>query len=47
MKRTGYLGYRNCADVLLILWMEDLLTHGEYSRIMDRLNNFFLKNEEK
>lgn len=46
MKSNGYLGYRNCADVLLILWMEGILTHGEYSRIMDKLNVFFLKNRE-
>lgn len=46
MKRSGYLGYRNCADVLLLLWMEELLTDSEYYRIIGKLNMFFLKNKE-
>lgn len=30
--------YSDCADALLKLWMENIITDGEYNRIMDRLN---------
>lgn len=46
MKSKGYLGYRNCADVLLLLWIENILTNSEYDRIIGKLNMFFLKNKE-
>lgn len=31
--------YSDCADVLLFLWMEKVITDGEYNRIMDKLND--------
>ena len=31
--------YHNRANVLLSLWMDNILTDSEYNRIMDRLNN--------
>ena len=30
--------YREYADILLKIWMENILTDGEYNRIMDKLN---------
>lgn len=31
--------YQECADSLLYLWMENIITDGEYNKIMDKLNN--------
>ena len=33
--------YSDCADALLKLWIEDIITDGEYNRIMDRLNKAY------
>ena len=30
--------YQTCSDALLKMWMDNVLTDGEYNRIMDRLN---------
>lgn len=30
--------YRMCADSMLKMWMDNVLTDGEYNRIMDKLN---------
>lgn len=30
--------YQMCADALLKMWMDDVLTDGEYNHIMDKLN---------
>lgn len=32
------ISYEDCANALLMMWMENILTDGEYSRIMDKLN---------
>ena len=32
------IGYRQKADALLKMWMDDELTDGEYYKIMNRLN---------
>lgn len=32
------IDYKMCSDALLKIWMENILTDGEYTRIMDRLN---------
>lgn len=32
------IGYRQKADALLKMWMDNELTDGEYYKIMDRLN---------
>lgn len=34
-------GYAICSYVLLRLWMEDIITDGEYNRIMDKLNRAY------
>ena len=30
--------YQMCANTLLEMWMDDVLTDGEYNHIMDKLN---------
>ena len=30
--------YKDCADAMLMMWMEDVVTDSEYNRIMDKLN---------
>ena len=30
--------YRDCANAMLMMWMDNVVTDGEYSRIMDKLN---------
>ena len=32
------IGYDDCANALLKMWMDNVLTDGEYNRIMDKLN---------
>lgn len=32
------ISYRDCSDAMLMMWMENILTDGEYNRIMDKLN---------
>lgn len=33
------IDYKDCADAMLKMWMENILSDGEYNRIMDKLNN--------
>ena len=33
--------YSDCADALLKLWIENIITDGEYNRIMDKLNKAY------
>ena len=30
--------YRECADAMLKMWIDNVVTDGEYNRIMDKLN---------
>ena len=30
--------YRDCANAMLRMWMDNVVTDGEYNRIMDKLN---------
>lgn len=32
------ISYADCADAMLMMWMDKVLTDGEYDRIMDKLN---------
>jgi hypothetical protein len=32
------IGYKECANALLKMWMDNVLTDGEYYRIADKLN---------
>ena len=35
--------YRDCANAILKMWMDNVVTDGEYSRIMDKLNAYWRK----
>lgn len=32
------IDYQDCANAMLLMWMDEVLTDGEYNRIMNRLN---------
>ena len=32
------IGYHDCANAMLRMWMDNVVTDGEYYRIMDKLN---------
>lgn len=36
------IGYTECSDALLKLWIDNILTDGEYYKIMDRLNTKYM-----
>jgi len=38
--------YQTCSDALLKMWMDNVLTDGEYNRIMDKLNAHWGEGEE-
>lgn len=37
------IGYVECANAMLKMWMDNVLTDGEYNRIMDKLNKYWGK----
>ena len=38
--------YRDCANAMLKMWMDNVVTDGEYNRIMDKLNvHWGMENE--
>ena len=39
------IGYDDCANALLKMWMDNVLTDGEYYRIADKLNEKWGKIE--
>ena len=41
------IGYGQCANVLLKMWMDNVVTDGEYNRIMDRLNKLYFSGGER
>lgn len=38
MDEVKPIDYRDCANAMLKMWMENIVTDGEYNRIMDKLN---------
>lgn len=40
------IGYQECANAMLKMWIDNVVTDGEYSRIMDKLNSYWRKNDE-
>lgn len=40
------ISYTDCANALLMMWMDNILTDGEYYKIMDKLNTYE-KNKRK
>ena len=39
--------YEYCVNAMLVMWMEDILTDGQYSTIMEKLNKSVEWDEEK
>ena len=35
------IGYAECANAMLKMWIDNVLTDGEYNRIMDKLNTHY------
>lgn len=41
------IGYGQCANAMLKMWMDNVVTDREYNRIMDRLNKLYLSRGER
>ena len=41
------IGYGQCANAMLKMWIDNVVTDGEYNRIMDRLNKLYLSGGER
>ena len=41
------IGYDQCANAMLKMWIDNVVTDGEYNRIMDRLNKLYFSGDEK
>ena len=40
------IDYQDCSNAMLKMWMDNVVTDGEYNRIMDKLNAHWGKNEQ-
>ena len=38
------IDYFDCSNAMLKMWMDNVVTDGEYNRIMDKLNAYWGKN---
>ena len=41
------IGYGQCANAMLKMWMDNVVTDVEYNRIVDRLNKLYFSGGEK
>lgn len=41
------ISYADCANALMMMWIDKVLTDGEYKKIMDRLNAHEMKKRER
>lgn len=41
------ISYQDCANAMMMMWMDDVLTDGEYRRIMDKLNDHESRKENR
>ena len=39
--------YRRCTKVLLIMWMDNIITDAEYYLIVSKLNKYWINQEGK
>lgn len=39
------ISYTECANAMLKMWMDKVITDGEYNRIMEKLNSYWRKND--
>ena len=40
------ISYYDCSNAMLKMWMDNVLTDGEYNRIMDKLNAKYMREVE-
>lgn len=45
--KTKPIEYRDCANAMLKMWMDNVVTDGEYNRIMDKLNAHWTERREE
>lgn len=45
--RTKPISYRDCSNSMLKMWMDNVVTDGEYNRIMDKLNKQEMDRRKK
>lgn len=43
-KSESEIGYGECANALLKMWIDNVVTDGEYYRIINKLNRFWGKD---
>ena len=41
------ISYQDCANAMMMMWIDDVLTDGEYRRIMDKLNDHESRKENR
>ena len=41
------IGYFECSNAMLKMWIDNVLTDGEYGRIMDKLNAHWAERREE
>ena len=41
------IDYYYCSNAMLKMWIDNVLTDGEYNKIMDKLNDFERRRKEK
>ena len=39
------IGYEQCANAMLKMWIDEVVTDGEYNRIMDKLNKHWSEQD--
>lgn len=41
------ISYVDCVNAMMKMWLDGVLTDGEYNRIMDKLNRWYLEEGKK
>jgi len=41
------ISYQDCANAMMKMWIDNVITDGEYNRIMDKLNAHWMSQEDK
>ena len=44
---TKPIDYQDCSNAMLKMWMDNVVTDGEYNRIMDKLNAHWAESREE
>ena len=39
------INYNDCANAMLMMWIENIVTDGQYNKIMDKLNDKHINGE--